>query len=241
MRDGGIITVKCQNQVIDEQDTLPLPSGKYVRISIQDQGCGIPEENLGKIFDPYFTTKDMGRGLGLTAVHSIMKKHEGYITVESTPGSGTTVSLLIPAAASPLAASKAEAESGLVAGGGKILVMDDDALVLQVVKAMLERLGYEAALAVNGEDAITRYVEARQAGKPFDVVIMDLIVPGGMGGEELMQELLAIDPQVKAIVSSGYCYDPVMADYKSYGFKGVIAKPYLFKGLTQQLQQILRD
>ncbi len=239
MPEGGVITLTCQNVVLRDQESLPLPNGQYVKISIKDQGGGITEQNLGQIFDPYFTTKEVGRGLGLAAAHSIIKKHAGYIAVESTPDAGTTVSIFLPASPALVITPPAVQEPELITGKGSILVMDDDQLVLKVVEAMLERLGYQVTCAGDGKEALAKYVDAQQAGQPFDAVIMDLIILGGMGGEEAIEKLLAIDPQARVIVSSGYSYDPVMADYKSYGFRGVIAKPYLLTDLSKQMQQIL--
>jgi len=240
MQAGGVIRVNCRNMVSNEDDDLPLPSGKYLEISITDQGRGIPEEYLDKIFDPYFTTKETGQGLGLTAVYSIMNKHGGHVAVASSVHSGTNVTLFLPASTSLAKTPKMES-SKIITGKGKILIMDDDEVLLQVVDAMLVHLGYEVERAGDGTVAITKYIEAQQSARPFDAVIMDLTVPGGMGGKETMQRLLAIDPQAKAIVSSGYCHDPVMADYRNYGFSGVIAKPYLLEALSKLMQQVLQS
>jgi signal transduction histidine kinase/CheY-like chemotaxis protein len=241
MQNGGIIGVVCENVHIGEDNDLPLPRGRFVKIAIKDQGNGIPAKDLNNIFDPYFTTKEAGRGLGLAAAYSIMKKHEGHIAVESSASAGTTFSLYLPAAAAQAEPVTTRKATECIAGKGKILVMDDDEIVLQVVETMLNHLGYHVELAVNGEEALAKYSHAQRLRRPFDAVIMDLLVPGGMGGEVAIRKLLAIDPQARAIVSSGYCYDPVMADYKDYGFKGVIAKPYHLAGLSEQLKQLLHN
>ena len=243
MQDGGVIKIDCENVVVCDDQRLPLKNGEYVKIAIKDQGTGIPEKYLGKIFDPYFTTREKGRGLGLAAVYSILQKHGGHIAVESTPGAGTTFTLFIPAAVSLGAATSTvkEQELDIVKGSEKILVMDDDKEILQLIGTTLEELGYEVVFAQDGEEALTMYVDAHQTGRPFDVVIMDLIVPVGMGGKEAMRKLLALDPRAKVIVSSGYCNDQVMTDYKSYGFSGAIAKPYHPAELSKQIQQVLHN
>jgi len=239
MQNGGIIKVACENVLIGEEDDLALPRGRFVKISIKDQGNGIPGKDLNNIFDPYFTTKETGRGLGLAAAYSIMKKHEGHITVESTADTGTTFSSYLPASAVQAEHIKTVNEAEFIAGKGKILVMDDDEIVLKVIETMLNYLGYQVELAINGEEAIAKYINARQLSRPFDAVIMDLIIPGGMGGKDAIQKLLAIAPQAKVIVSSGYSYDPVMAEYEKYGFRGVIAKPYHLAELSEQMQKLL--
>lgn len=238
MAGGGIIRVNCTNvELVEAQDALP--SGRFVKIDIQDEGSGILEKDLHALFDPYFTTKEAGRGLGLAAAYSIMNKHGGHITVVSGDQGGATFSLFLPAADVQVTDTSAADTPMASEGQGRILVMDDDEVVLQVVQTMLNHLGYQVELAVNGEEALVKYGDAQHSGQPFDAVIMDLIVPGGMGGEEAIQQLLVINPQAKVIVSSGYCYDPVMADYKSFGFQGVMAKPYHLAGLSKQLKQLL--
>lgn len=239
MPEGGTIRVEGENVVVTEEHGLPLRQGNYLKISFKDTGNGIPEEYLGKIFDPYFTTKAAGRGLGLASAYSIMNKHEGCIVVESSADAGTTVTLYIPALTSQESPPEVEELETLV-GTGKILIMDDDAMILQIVGAALEDLGYEVAVAHDGQAAVAMYADAWQTAQPFDAVITDLTVPGGMGGKEAVRQLLKIDPRAKVIVSSGYCNDPVMADYQSYGFSGMIAKPYCLTELRKQMQRVLR-
>ena len=240
MQNGGTISVTCENAVVTDDESIPLKNGNYVKITIKDQGEGIPKEDLSKVFDPYVTTRKTGRGLGLASAYSIMKKHGGHITVESTPGSGASFTLFLPASFSQVSNHKVE-YSELKSGCGKILVMDDDNLLLNVLGTMLETLGYKAEFALEGQQAVDKYAEAQQSGAPFDAVVMDLVIPGGMGGREAMERLLAIDPQVKVIVSSGYSNNSVMSDYKNYGFSGVIAKPYRATELSRLIQQVLQD
>lgn len=238
--EGGVVKVACENVVVSEDDDLGLAPGRYVKISIKDQGNGISQAHRGKVFDPYFTTKGKGSGLGLTSAYSIVKKHGGRLTVESTEGAGSTFTMFLPASLAPVAVSESE-EAGLHCGSGKILVMDDDEILLDVIGAMLEGMGYEAEFAQDGKQALEKYALAQQDGAPFDAVIMDLIIPAGMGGREAMEQLRAIDPQARVIVSSGYSNNSVMADYESYGFSDVIAKPYRFSDLSKKLQQVLRN
>ena len=239
MPNGGTISIDCKNVVIAEGHDLPLQPGNYLKISIKDLGNGIPDEDLGKIFDPYFTTKPTGRGLGLASAYSIIKKHEGFIVAESRPDAGTTVTLFIPALTSQVIIPNKEDEPELLKGEGKILIMDDDDNILKIVSAALEDMGYEVAIAHEGKAAIAMYAEALQTAQPFNAVILDLTVPGGMGGQEAVQKILEIDHEARVIVSSGYNDDPVMADYKNYGFSGMIAKPYCLRELSKQMQQVL--
>jgi CheY-like chemotaxis protein len=243
MHEGGTIHLTAEN--IDSSEKmarqgLVMNSGEYVRISIQDSGVGIPPENLGKIFDPYFTTKEQGSGLGLATSHSIIKKHGGYITVESLPGKGTTFYIYLPAAARR---DEPNQMPGKLAtrGKGKILIMDDEDMIREITGELLQNLGYQVEFAQNGGEAIDIYREARDLGKSFDAVILDLTVPGGMGGKETVKVLLEIDPEARAIVSSGYSNDPIMAEFKKYGFCGVIIKPYRLTELSQTLQNVLNQ
>jgi len=239
MPAGGAIRLAARNMTATKGE-LPLAHGKYMQITVRDHGFGITPELLARIFDPYFTTKQTGSGLGLAVVHSIILSHAGYITVESEPGKGTLFSIYLPSAGkSPLAKQPAEAKFPLRPGQGKILIMDDEELIRNVSIAMLKQLGYEAHAAEDGEEAITRYLQAKKEGCPFDLVIMDLTVPGGMGGQEAVAHLRQLDPKIKAVVSSGYANDPIMANFREYGFCGVAPKPFGLQELSKLLQIIL--
>jgi len=239
MPEGGAIRLAARNLTVNPGE-LPLTPGKYVLITIRDHGIGIPPEHLAKIFDPYFTTKQSGSGLGLAVVHSIIANHAGQITVDSELGKGTVFSIYLPSVGKrPLAEKPAEKPARLSKGQGKILVMDDEELIRNVSTAMLKQLGYEAHAANDGKEAITLYLQAKKDGQPFDVVIMDLTVPGGMGGKEAIAHLRQLDPKIKAVVSSGYANDPIMANFSEYGFCGVAPKPFSLQDLSKLLQMIL--
>jgi len=238
MPEGGIIDVRAENVEVDG-DSLPLRAGKYVMISIQDHGCGIAANLVPRIFDPYFTTKQSGSGLGLAMVHSIIAKHEGYIAVQSTLGVGTTFSVYLPACE---AAQPAESVIGqqLQAGSGRILVMDDEEALLIVLAQMLGRLGYEIECARTGDEAIELYQKAKDAGRRFDIVLLDLTIPGGMGGKEVADRLKEIDDSVILIVSSGYSNTPIMSEFRSYGFDDVLSKPWTPVQLSEVLRRYAR-
>jgi two-component system cell cycle sensor histidine kinase/response regulator CckA len=238
MPQGGTILIRCCNIIIGRKNVLPLAEGRYAQISVRDEGTGIPKEFLPRVFDPYFTTKQKGSGLGLATAYSIIKRHGGYLSVESKMGAGSTFHLYLPAAAEKQTETvDARAEVG--PRKGRILVMDDQTMVREVAGALLQSLGYQVELAADGEDAAARYLAGKESGCPFDAVIMDLTVPGGMGGAEAIKKLLAIDPSVKAIVSSGYANDSVIADFRAHGFKGIILKPYKIKELSNTLRDVL--
>ncbi|MGQ9608222.1 MAG: PAS domain-containing hybrid sensor histidine kinase/response regulator [bacterium] len=238
MPNGGVINISAENINIDIISSIPLKPGKYVKISIQDEGVGIPEENIQKIFDPFFTTKPRGSGLGLAISYSIIKNHGGYIDVKSKVGEGTTFSIYIPAIDGK-SAEEMEEETKLYTGKGNILVMDDEVYVREMSVDMLNDLGYDAVSVEDGIEAIDVYEKAMKSGKPFDAVIMDLTIPGKAGGKEAIKELLKIDPNIKAIVSSGYSNDPIMAEYKEYGFCGFIVKPYRLEELSEVLHKVI--
>jgi two-component system, cell cycle sensor histidine kinase and response regulator CckA len=242
MPDGGTIAIKAGNAVFENgamENGVFLAPGNYVRISIRDNGTGIAPEHTGKIFDPYFTTKQKGSGLGLATSYSIIKNHDGHITVESKPGSGTTFYIYLKASEEQPGPARRAVDHGMPAVRTKVLHMDDEEMILQITKEMLENLGYEVETAADGNETIKKYVEARNSGVPFDIVILDITIPGGMGGKETILRLLEIDHGVKAIVSSGYSNDPVMAMFGQYGFAGVIAKPYRMAELNDAIKRVL--
>ncbi len=238
MPAGGTIQVRGENLEVGRQSELPLRAGRYVKIAVQDQGIGIPADYLPKIFDPYFTTKQAGSGLGLATVYSIVKNHGGQVAVESSLGVGTTFQVYLPAVTRALK-QPPEENRQVLSGQGKILVMDDEAIVRDLLDRMLDHLGYRATLAKDGAEALELFTAAREAGEHFAALILDLTVPGGMGGKAAIEHLLRLDPQVKAIVSSGYSDDPIMAEFAKNGFSGVITKPYRITELSRVLSQVL--
>jgi len=238
MPEGGAITVSAENFAYTAGNGLPINKGNYIKISIQDQGPGIPLDDLSKIFDPYFTTKKDGSGLGLSIVHSIIQNHDGHIEVVSPPDNGTVFHIYLPASIKK--GEKRETKpSQIFKGSGKILVMDDEEMIRDFAKELLEYLGYDVELSSDGEEAVKLFQAAWENSKPFNAVFMDITVPGGMGGKEAIQEMLAIDPDVKAIVSSGYARDPIMSNYKKYGFVGVVPKPYNLEEMSKELHRVL--
>jgi len=238
MPNGGVIRIDAENLEVDAKHGLPLSPGAYIRISIADQGVGIAREYLQRVFDPFFTTKQKGSGLGLATSFSIVKQHKGLISAESTLGVGATFHVYLPAAPEQILATE-EAESEIIMGEGRILVMDDEEHIRDLVIVMLSRCGYEVVTAKDGAKAIELYKNAKGTDDSFDLVITDLTVPGGMGGQETIQRLMELDPDVKAIISSGYSNDPVMANFREYGFQGIVAKPYKLQELSKVLNKII--
>ncbi len=245
MPEGGVITVSAGNvQNID--GVHALTASRWVRLSIIDEGKGIAPEDMDKIFNPYFSTKERGNqkgtGLGLSICHSIIRNHDGKMAVDSSPGAGTTVYLYLPASmnASPtISAAKPCNVSTPIPGCGRILVMDDEEMIIDMAGRILARLGYESRFARNGSEAVSLYEKALKTDQPFDAVVLDLTVRGGMGGEEAVRHLRKIDPQAKVIVSSGYSDSPVMQDYKQFGFSAAAGKPYSLVELSQALDRVL--
>lgn len=238
MPSGGRMAVTAENLTVKEGEELPLSQGRYIRITVRDEGTGIDEEVLARIFDPYFTTKETGSGLGLATAYAIVKNHQGHITVTSAPGKGTLFTVYIPATTIELLPVTAD-DDELCFGEGRILVLDDEAPIRQLVSNLLERLGYESECVADGQQALDSYEQARASGEPFDAVIMDLTVPGGMGGREAAAKILELDPEACTIVCSGYSDDPVMAEYQRHGFRGVVAKPYDIGELGRALAHVL--
>ncbi len=238
MPDGGTIGIELQNVLLDEKSGLPLKRGKYVRMDIIDPGTGIPDSHLSKIFDPYFTTKKRGSGLGLATSYSIVAKHGGVIIANSNLGIGSTFTIYLPASDQGLVAEEVQT-GGILTGKGRILIMDDEEVVRVVAGHMLESLGYEAEFAENGEQAIEKYRTAMKSNKPFHAVILDLTVRGGMGGKEAVGKLAAMDPKVRAIVSSGYSADDILSHYRDHGFQDVLSKPYQIEVLSRVLHGLL--
>jgi PAS domain S-box-containing protein len=238
MADGGIIGVRIENLTIAPGNEMALKEGRYVKITIIDHGAGIPEEYLHRIFDPYFTTKQKGTGLGLASVYSIIRNHDGYVGVESKVGAGTTFRIYIPASENRLPEIM-ETEEILHGGSGKILVMDDEEIIRDVAADILGHLGYSAVACCDGSEAIELYRQAITTKEPFTAVIMDLTIPGGMGGREAAARILEVDPDALLIVSSGYSNDPVIANFHHYGFSGVVAKPFDAEGLATELKRLI--
>ncbi len=238
MPEGGRIFISAENIEISDNISIPLKKGSYIRIHIKDEGMGIPEEQFTVIFDPFFSTKQLGTGLGLSTAYSIINKHHGHILVESEINSGSTFIIYLPSVSDKIEKKQMEIDF-LAATGERILVMDDKEIVRDTVSAILERLGYEVECAVDGREAIDKYVSSMKNGNPFSAVILDLTIPAGMGGRETVKELLSIDPDVRAIVSSGYSTDPVMSDYETYGFRGVMAKPYSISQISNTLREAI--
>ncbi len=234
MPHGGRVSVTARNVGLDAPKS-GLPAGPYVRVTVADEGVGIPRECLTRIFDPYFTTKPGASGLGLASAYSIVRRHGGVMRVESHPGQGSTFEILLPAEARPPQPRRVPAP----AGDKRVLVMDDEPSLLQVAAGLLGHLGYTVAVAADGEEALAQYRAARDQGRPFAVVILDLTVPGGMGGRECLRHLSALDPSVRAIVASGYSHDPIIAECERFGFRAAVGKPYSLEDLTEALARAL--
>ena len=245
MPEGGHIIAAAANVKL-MREIPALPAGTYVRISITDQGSGIAEEEFDKIFAPYYSTKNKGgqkaTGLGLSICHSIIKKHGGEVTVSSQVGLGTTLNIFLPAVSTHISAKTPVSEPAsdrAIFGQGRILVMDDERMIRELAGEILHHLGYRVEFAYEGAEAVACYAAALNSADPFDAVILDLTVRGGMGGKEAIKKLKAIDPNVKGIVSSGYSDDPGMIAFKEYGFCGVVAKPYSLEELGEKLSGAL--
>ena len=242
MPDGGVLRVCAENVRLPEPFG-PLAPGAYVKIVFDDEGIGIAPEQLPKVFDPFFTTKPKGSGLGLTSAYWIVQKHKGHITVERRPVKGTRVSIYLPAHApnEDKAAHTGGGEGATAPRRVRILVLDDDATIRAFLQRILRHFGYDVEAVEDGAAAVECYRAAREQHRPFDLAILDLTIPGGMGGLETLNRLREIDPDARAMVSSGYSNDPVMADYRSHGFAATVAKPYRIDTLREKLNQVLAE
>jgi two-component system cell cycle sensor histidine kinase/response regulator CckA len=240
--EEGTITIKVENSEVKENAKIPLEQGKYIKITFEDTGTGIPEENISKIFDPFFTTKENGSGLGLATVFSIIKKHKGFIYAESEIGKGSSFHLYLPASVDrSKETTKKETKEKIPKSSGKILIMDDKAFIRKSAERALNLYGYDVSGAENGGKALILYKEAMNDKNPYDVVILDLTVPGAMGGLKTLKELRKIDSNVKAIVSSGYSDDPVMSEHEKFGFNAIIKKPYEYHELAETVKKLIEE
>ncbi len=237
MPDGGDISLKAENVVVGNGEIPHLNEGRYVVIYIKDKGHGIAKEHLLNIFDPFFTTKEGGSGLGLSTVYSIINRHGGVVKAESILGKGTTFKIYIPASVKESVDKPKEDDMWF--GEGRVLVMDDEKVIREQLARGLGVLGYKVETARDGMEAIKIYEKAKEKDSLFDVVVLDLTVPGGMGGMEALENLKQIDPELKAIVSSGYSNDPIMAKYRENGFEAALSKPYHLKELSKILYEVV--
>ena len=235
---GGKLDVAIENKEVAEQNDLHLPPGRYIKITVQDQGPGIAEEHQKKIFDPFYSTKSSGSGLGLAICYSIIKKHKGLIAFDTAKDSGTCFYIYLPAS-EKLPEPRISKKNDVVHGKGRILIMDDNDSVLETVSQMLCHIGYQVELAKDGSEAVHFYRKAMEAEQTYDAIILDLTVPGGIGGREAMQNIMELDPHAKGIVSSGYSNDPVMTEYEKYGFSGMVKKPYKLGELSRTVYEVI--
>ena len=245
MPDGGVLTIRGTNLVFGSSTQIKgttLSPGFYIKLSFSDEGGGMTQEQLNNIFDPYFTTKDTGAGLGLTTVYTIIRRHDGIITVESAPGEGATFDIYLPASSQIQeidSVPQTQEQSPLQRGEGRILIMDDETDICDLAAKSLSQYGFEVETCDNGADTIELYRRSKEMGNPFQAVLMDLTVQGGMGGEEAIGHLKKIDPDVKAIVSSGYRNVSIMSNYKEHGFCDVVSKPYRVQDLIEIVQHVI--
>jgi len=237
MPKGGTIEIVAKNVPKKEEITSTRLGGDCIKISIKDEGAGIKKEHLKKIFEPYFTTKDHGIGLGLSSAFSIINKHDGSIDFETQLGKGTIFNIYLPATKNRI---QLDVKKKLIRQNIalKILFMDDDNLIRYSIPELLRMNNHEVTEAKDGNEAISLFERAKNSNRPYDVVILDLTVREGMGGSDAIKRMLEIDPETKAIVSSGYFDDPVMSNFRKYGFKGSISKPYNIDELNDLINSI---
>ncbi len=240
MPDGGTVMISVKNLRVSRKTNVPCANGAYVKITIKDHGCGIPKSILDHVFDPFAAPSPKGVGLGLSICHSVIKQHNGHIAIKSEVGKGTEVVIYLPA--SQEIAYKAENTTEKpIHGHGKILVMDDEDFVLEIAAKMLSSIGYTVKTVQHGEEAINVFKKSKEQGSPFDAIILDLTVTGGMGGAKTCENLLHIDPGANVIASSGFSNDPVMANPAKFGFKAILKKPYLSGELSAILHKLVPE
>ncbi|MDH3974235.1 MAG: PAS domain S-box protein [Deltaproteobacteria bacterium] len=240
MPKGGTVSIKAENKFVDDDSPLPLERGNYIKITIKDRGTGILPENMDRIFDPYFTTKGEGNGLGLATSYMVVKKHKGHIFAESKAGAGTAFYVYLPASSEKASRKSSVKEKNAYQGTGRVLLLEDEQIVANSIKSVVVRAGYDLQHVEDGKDAIKIYKKAREIGEHFDVVMMDLTIAGGMGGVETLKRLKKIDPLVKAIVCSGYSEGDVISDYEKYGFCDVLPKPFSRNEVLEKLDKALK-
>jgi PAS domain S-box-containing protein len=243
MPDGGQLFIRIENVEIEKEQIADLRAGKYLKVVFKDQGVGIPADDIDNIFDPYYSTKESGTGLGLSTTFSIIKRHHGAIQVESQPGHGAAFTLYLPAADKSIIAreKKINIEGPCVRHTAKVMIMDDEKSIRMVAAKMLEKLGFKVTTVENGREAIDAYRKSLEDGKPFELIIMDLTIPGDLGGIEAIGPILEIDPEARVVVSSGYSDNPAMAKYHEYGFKDLLEKPYTYEELQTVVKRVLEN
>jgi PAS domain S-box-containing protein len=243
MPDGGLLTVRAENIVVSQEDGLPLSDGPYVKISVEDTGVGISPDCLPLLFDPYYSTKERGSqkgmGLGLSVCYSVVNKHNGHIAVESTKGKGSVFHIYLPVGVAERPQEEFQDKHAQQGPRGRVLVMDDEPVFRDMIRHLLVNKGYKVTTTNDGMNAVDFYVKARESGEPYDLVILDLTVKGGVGGKLTMERLLRIDPQVKAIILSGYPNDPVIKNYQKHGFLGTLTKPFPLRELLALVEENL--
>ncbi len=240
MPGGGNIKIEISDEKISDINNLQIKAGNYIKVSISDEGCGMKKEEIKKIFDPYYSTKTNGSGLGLAISYSVIKQHNGFISVFSEEGIGSKFFIYLPAS-SETSTNVSDKVHPTQSGYGKVLFMDDDELVSKTVGEMIKYLGYDVTTTTDGIETIEIYKKTFNDGCPFDIVILDMTIPGSIGGEEVGNALIELNPDVKCIISSGYSNNPIMLDYENYGFKGVMRKPYTLEELADELNRIMGE
>ena len=243
MPDGGVLHVSGANVSGADTDVPTGLSGKYVRISLRDEGAGIPGETLDKALDPHLSAEQGESGLGLAVARDIVTRHDGHLTLESTPNAGATFTMFLPIAPAyeePASPEETRESETATLPPLRILLMDDQAVIRNTTASLLRKHGHHVETAADGRAAVTAYGEAMEGGSPFDIVIMDLTVTAGMGGQEAVLELLEMDPNARAIVASGYSSDPVLTDYGDYGFRGSLAKPFGTPELNREILRVMQ-